>query len=60
MLQKGVRFLKDVNNEMSKVSWPTRRELKGQTIVVIVVSIFFAVFIFIIDHILSRLMSLLY
>ncbi|HNR68337.1 MAG TPA: preprotein translocase subunit SecE [bacterium] len=60
MFQKAVKFLHDVNTEMSKVSWPTRGELKGQTIIVIAVSVFFALFIFIVDHILSRLMTLIY
>ncbi len=60
MLQKISKFLKDVRQEMSKVSWPTRNELKGSTAVVIGVSLFFAIFIFIVDHILSRLLGLIY
>ena len=60
MIQKLTKFFRDVNVEMSKVSWPSRNELKGQTIIVIVVSLFFAAFIFIIDHILSRLLNLIY
>ncbi|MBD3386358.1 preprotein translocase subunit SecE [candidate division KSB1 bacterium] len=60
MIQKITKFLSDVKNEMSKVSWPTRNELKSQTIIVIVVSLFFAAFIFVIDHILSRLLGLIY
>jgi preprotein translocase subunit SecE len=60
MLQKISKFFKDVGQEMSKVSWPSRKELKGSTIVVIGVSLFFAVFIFLVDHVLSRLLSLLY
>ena len=60
MLQKVTNFVNDVRSEMAKVSWPTRDQLKGQTLVVIFVSLFFAVFIFAIDHLLSRLMSLIY
>lgn len=60
MLQKVTNFVNDVRSEMSKVSWPSREQLKGQTLVVIFVSLFFAVFIFAIDHLLSRLMSLIY
>ncbi|OGC02522.1 preprotein translocase subunit SecE [candidate division KSB1 bacterium RBG_16_48_16] len=60
MFQKVTKFLRDVNNEMAKVSWPSRNELKGQTIIVIVVSLFFAVFIFGVDHLLSRVISLIY
>ncbi len=60
MLKKLTNFLRDVKQEMSKVSWPGRHELKGQTIIVIVVSLFFAVFIFVVDHLLSRILSLIY
>jgi preprotein translocase subunit SecE len=60
MFQKIANFVRDVRTEMSKVSWPTRDQLKGQTLVVIFVSLFFAVFIFAIDHLLSRFMSLIY
>ena len=60
MLQKAVRFLRDVNTEMAKVSWPTREELRGQTLVVVVTMVIFAVFIFFVDHLLSRLLSLIY
>ncbi|HNW61111.1 MAG TPA: preprotein translocase subunit SecE [bacterium] len=60
MFQKLANFVREVRTEMSKVSWPSRDQLKGQTLVVIFVSLFFAVFIFLIDHGLSSLLKLLY
>lgn len=60
MFKKISKFLKDVKVEMSKVSWPSRGQLKGQTIIVIFVSLFFALFIFAVDHLLSRVISLIY
>ncbi len=60
MIKSATKFLQDVRSEMSKVSWPTRQELKGQTWIVIIVSFFFALFIFIVDHILSWLLNLIY
>ncbi len=60
MIAKTTKFLQDVRTEMSKVSWPTRQELKGQTWIVIVVSLFFAVFIYLVDHILSGVLNLIY
>jgi preprotein translocase subunit SecE len=60
MFKKISKFLKDVQVEMAKVSWPGRTQLRGQTIIVIVVSLVFAVFIFAIDHLLSRVISLIY
>ena len=38
-------FFHDTNSEMKKVSWPTRSEVVGTTIVVIVSTIVFAVFL---------------
>ncbi len=60
MFQKISKFLREVKTEMSKVSWPSRDELKGQTRIVILLSIFLSLFIFIVDHILSWLLNLLY
>ncbi|MBN1481733.1 preprotein translocase subunit SecE [candidate division KSB1 bacterium] len=60
MIAKATKFLQDVRSEMSKVSWPSRQELKGQTWIVIIVSLFFALFIFIVDHLLSWLLNLVY
>ena len=47
------KFIKEVRAEMSKVTWPNWLELKGSTILVIIVSIFFAVYIGMVDILLS-------
>ncbi|HPI74445.1 MAG TPA: preprotein translocase subunit SecE [bacterium] len=60
MLRKISNFVQDVKQEMAKVSWPTKDQLKGQTLIVIAVSLFFALFIFVVDHLLARLLSFLY
>lgn len=60
LLNKPVQFFSDVNQEMSKVSWPTYEELKESTIVVIIISLIFAMIIFAADTILSRIMELIY
>ncbi len=59
-MQKIANFIRDVKSEMAKVSWPTKDQLKGQTIIVIVVSLFFAVFIFAVDHLLGKILELVY
>ena len=58
-LQRGRSFLKDVRVEMSKVTWPTWLELKGQTIVVIVAVLMISAFIGLVDMILSNTIRLL-
>jgi preprotein translocase subunit SecE len=57
MLNKINIFITDVIQELKKVSWPTFEELRSSTIVVIVVSIIFAVFIFSVDRLLSLVMQ---
>jgi len=53
VLEKVKKFLKEVNAELRKVTWPTKDELVGSTIVTIVVSLVVAIFIGIVDRILS-------
>jgi len=53
LIAKTQKFLREVKIEMNKVTWPSWVELKGSTLLVIVVSIFFAVYIGIIDLVMS-------
>ncbi len=52
-MEKIKKFLKEVNAELRKVTWPTKDELVGSTIVTVVVSLILAIFIGIVDRILS-------
>ncbi|MBU1061099.1 MAG: preprotein translocase subunit SecE [Candidatus Omnitrophica bacterium] len=54
-----IKFVTEVKVEMQKVSWSDRRELIGSTGVVIISTALLALFIGIVDLILSRFMSLL-
>ncbi len=47
-------FLKEVKVEMSKVTWPTRAEIKDATVVVIISVVVIAAFIGVIDWILYQ------
>ncbi|HEV8659281.1 MAG TPA: preprotein translocase subunit SecE [Thermoanaerobaculia bacterium] len=38
-------FSRDVNSEMKKVTWPTRNEVVGTTVVVLVATLVFAVYL---------------
>ena len=60
MFQKITKFLNEVRQEMAKVSWPSRTELRGSTIIVIVVSMIFAVFIYAVDQVLSNILNIIY
>ena len=50
------RFLTDVRSELTRVTWPTRRELWATTVVVILTSLVFGVYLWAIDLGLSWLM----
>ena len=51
------RFLTDVRSELARVTWPTRREVWATTVVVILTSLVFGVYLWIIDLGLSWIME---
>ena len=53
-------FFKEVQVESTKVSWPTRNELRDSTIVVIVTVLIVSAFIGIVDRVLTFGMGLLF
>lgn len=59
MANKVVGFFNDIKLEMSKVSWPTKAELMGSTIVVIVSLAILSLFIGICDLFLSKLVNII-
>ena len=60
VFQKIVNFLKEVKVELGKVSWSTREELIGATMVVIVITAIMAVYIGMVDLSLSKALSLVF
>ena len=59
MFAKVGNFLTEVKIELSKVSWPTRPELIASTWIIIIMTALFAVYIGLVDLILSKLLGLL-
>jgi preprotein translocase subunit SecE len=59
MFGKAKAFIKDVRVEFLKVSWPSRDELIGSTMVVAVVSAIVAAFIGAVDHLLAMMISVI-
>ena len=59
MFSKVKKFFNDVYQEMHKVAWPSKQELVGSTIVVIVMSLLVSFFIGTVDFILKELVNLL-
>ena len=60
MIERLKTFLIETRNEIKKVTWPTKQELKDSTRVVIIASILLTAFIGVVDQILSRLVKLIF
>jgi len=55
--KKAIEFFIETQAELQKVSWPTRSELIGSTIVVIVCLVVLGVYVFCVDWIVSTFMK---
>lgn len=54
-----IRFIEGINEELKKVTWPSRTETIRLTVVVIVVSLIVAVYVGIIDVFLAKGLGIL-
>ena len=43
-------FLTEVRNELKRVTWPSQKEVYATTVVVILTSAFFGVYLFVLDY----------
>jgi len=60
LLNKAIQFLRDVRFELGKVTWPSRRELLGSTVIVIIMSVIVSIFIGVVDLGFSNLVSFIF
>ena len=51
--QNPVEFLRQVRQETSKVTWPTRRETLISVAMVVIMVVLFSIFFFVVDQIFS-------
>ncbi|MEA1971843.1 MAG: preprotein translocase subunit SecE [Candidatus Cloacimonadota bacterium] len=58
-MKKLTKFLKEVRHEMKYVSWPSMVDLKEGTTVVIVMSLFMAAFLSLLDFGFSNIIRLI-
>ncbi|MDL1894344.1 preprotein translocase subunit SecE, partial [Sphingobacteriales bacterium CHB3] len=47
---KIIAFFEDVVKEMKKVTWPKKEELRDSTVIVLVVCLIVAAFVYVIDQ----------
>ena len=57
MFKKIMDFINEVKTEMTKVSWPSREETIGSTVVVLVVVAIISVFIGLSDAVISKILG---
>ena len=50
-------FLSEVRNELKRVTWPSQKEVYATTVVVILTSVFFGVYLFVLDYGLNSLVQ---
>ena len=51
------QFLRDTRSEMKRVSWPTAKDVKNTTLITLVAVVFFAVYLFAVDHVWAFLIT---
>ncbi|MBI4708442.1 MAG: preprotein translocase subunit SecE [Candidatus Omnitrophica bacterium] len=54
-----ITFVNEVKLELSKVAWSSRQELLGSTAVVIVTTVIMTLFVWVIDLILSKFLTIM-
>lgn len=54
-----MKFLKGVVAEMKKVSWPTKKQLRKDTLIVIETSLIFAALFFVLDTAIQTVIGLI-
>jgi preprotein translocase subunit SecE len=52
-------YIRDVIQELRKVTWPTKEELKGATITVIIFAILSTMFVGAVDFVLAKIVQLI-
>jgi preprotein translocase subunit SecE len=55
-LEKAIQFLREVKIELKKVTWPTRKQTMGSTVVVIILVMIISLFLGLVDMGLSSLL----
>jgi preprotein translocase subunit SecE len=54
-LERARLFLSEVRNELKRVTWPSQKEVSATTVVVILTSLFFGIYLFALDYGLNSL-----
>jgi preprotein translocase subunit SecE len=56
-IERARVFLSEVRNELRRVTWPSQKEVYATTVVVILTSLFFGIYLFVLDFGLNNLVQ---
>ena len=59
-IDKGLQFLREVKVELKKVTWPTRKQTLGSTVVVIILVMIISLFLGVVDLGLSNVIRVVF
>jgi preprotein translocase subunit SecE len=60
MIKKISNYFGEIRQELSKVSWPSREELYGSVVVVVVLCLILSIFIYGVDMGLNSMLSFIF
>jgi len=60
VFSKATKYMVEVRREMNKVMWPSRMELRDSAVIVVVLSLMLAVFIFSTDLVLNNILKIVF
>ena len=56
-IERARLFLSEVRNELKRVTWPSQKEVYATTVVVILTSLLFGTYLFVVDYGLNTLVT---
>ncbi len=57
-LERGLQFLRESWQELKKVSWSSRQEVAGATVFILLLVLVLALFVGLVDFVISRALAL--
>ena len=58
-MQKIIQYLKDVRSELSKVTWPSKADVQGATLLVVFLSVVISIYVYGVDQAMTYLVGLI-
>ncbi|NLD95079.1 MAG: preprotein translocase subunit SecE [Fibrobacter sp.] len=58
-MQKIIQYLKDVRSELSKVTWPSKADVQGATLLVVFLSVVISIYVYGVDQAMTFIVGLI-